>query len=528
VSVRLKLPVGALEGTHEFGVQVFRGIPYAPGAVGERRFRAPGPAPHWSGVRDARRPGAAAHQRTAAGLRIRRWSAVPAAGASEDCLHLNVFAPTGRATRRPVMVWIHGGGYNHGSGSWYVYGGHRLVRRGDVVVVTINYRLGALGALDLRAFGGAATDTNVGLRDQIAALSWVRENIEIFGGDPENVTVFGQSAGAMSIGVLLTSPLARGLFARAILESGAMRNVLGAEEARGVTAALLDALCIDPESPHVIDRLRGLDPGEILRAQARVSARHRLPLGMLAWQPVVDDDVVPVLPTNADTPSTLPILVGTNLEEWKLFTATDAKRRSLDGVTLRGYVERTLARDGVASPGVVDELLEVYGRCPESGGRRSPADVWVALQTDRVFRLPAVDLVERHARSGGAGWLYRFDWAPRIAPRRIGACHAIEIPFVFGTLREPTLRPWIGMRPSSLRLSDTMQATWLAFARSGDPCHAALSEWPAFDPGRGEAHVFAGAGDPSHPRRPALEEDIRALWRRLSAMRRPDARAAPA
>jgi para-nitrobenzyl esterase len=511
VSVQVCTPSGVLEGTEQGGVHVYRGIPYARAPVGERRLRPPEPAAGWSGVRDARTDGAAAPQRGATRRHGRRWRAVPAAGASEDCLFLNVHAPSTGTARRPVLVWIHGGGYTHGSGSWYVYSGLRLARRGDVVVVSINYRLGALGALDLRGFGATDAVANAGLRDQLLALAWVSKHIEAFGGDPENVTVFGQSAGAMSIGALLVAPAARGLIRRAILQSGAMHNVLDSAQAQGIATALLNELAIDPERDDVVAALRTCSADEIVRAQSRVSTSHRLPLGMLAWQPVVDGDLLPTAPAVAPAPADVPLLIGTNRDEWKMFTALDARRRRMDAVTLRGYVERTLARDGVEDQDALDAVLDHYGRCPETGVARTPADAWVALQTDRVFRLPAVDLADRQAAAGGDTFVYRFDWAPGLAPRRVGACHAMEIPFVFGTLRSPLLRPLIGLDPRTLRLSDDIMDAWLAFARTGDPRHAGARDWPAHAPRHGVARVFGGDAG----KRPVLEPETRAVWQRV-------------
>ena len=246
---------GRLRGTERRGVLAFRGIPYAAPPSGPRRFRAPEPAESWPGVRDADAPGPGAPQRGAtlggAFTRI-----IGPGATSEDCLTLDLWTPAADGARRPVLVWIHGGAFLMGAGSALAYGGAALARSGDVVVVTLNYRLGALGFLQLGDLAPAAGfDSNLGLRDQIAALEWVRDNVAAFGGDPAQVCVFGESAGAMSVGALLGAPRARGLFARAIAQSGAAHNVAGRESAARVAATFLDVLGL---APREAARLREL------------------------------------------------------------------------------------------------------------------------------------------------------------------------------------------------------------------------------------------------------------------------------
>jgi len=227
---RVEIASGRIEGTHEDGVLVFRGIPYARPPQGALRLRAPLPPAPWPGVRDAKAFGAAAPQTPG---RLAALLGSPTETYLEDCLYLNVWTPGTGAARRPVLVWLHGGAFSTGSGSQPIYRGARLAQRGDAVVVTVNYRLGALGYLHLPALGRDAEEAsaNFGLLDQLEALAWVRENIAAFGGDPANVTLFGESAGAMSVGTLLGTPRARGLFSRAILQSGAASNVYDREDA---------------------------------------------------------------------------------------------------------------------------------------------------------------------------------------------------------------------------------------------------------------------------------------------------------
>jgi para-nitrobenzyl esterase len=510
----LTLPGGRVRGRVERGVEVYRGIPYGSPPVGPLRFRAATPAAPWRETLDARRPARVAPQRAALPRWLRRMSAVPEAGAGEDCLHVNVFTPRADGARRPVMVFVHGGGYTHGSGSFFVYAGHRLARRGDVVVVTFNYRLGVFGALDLRGLGGAGGDQgilpNVGLRDQLAALEWVRDNIECFGGDPECVTLFGQSAGAMSAGVLLCSRASEGLFHRAILQSGAASNVLQPSHAREIAEQLLRSLGLDAGSAALGESLRARSVLDLLDAQEKVSRRHRLPLGMLAWQPVVDgvlvpDDPLAGLASGGAAPR--PLLIGTNRDEWKMFTAFDRKRRQLDAATLRRYLERTFDEHPSGPEKVANALLGAYGQ-GEDGRALSPSDIWAAFQTDRVFRRPALELADAHAAAGGETFVYRFDWAPRLGGRRLGACHSMELPWVFGTLRDGALGPALGLEPGARTLSDRMQSAWLTFAREGDPGPAMSVGWPRYRAERAEAMTLA-----AEPRcEPAQDARRAAFW----------------
>lgn len=503
---------GGLRGVDESGVLAFRGIPYAADAGASGRFRAPEKVKPWVGVRDASRCGPASVQPVRLPASLRRLSAVPPRGVSEDCLHLNVWTPRLDSGARPVMVWLHGGGFTRGSGSWYLYSGARLAARGDVVVVSLNYRLGAFGALctDEMADGDSA-DSNVGLRDQIAALRWVAENIADFGGDPGKVTVFGQSAGAMSVASLLATSAANGLFARGILQSGAGSNLLRPAQAREVARDFCARLGVDIESAHPLADLRARKASEILEAQMGVSTQHQLPLGSMAWQPSIDGDLFTGFPVEVwpGAGKAAPeLLIGTNLDEWNMFTALDTKRRKLDEATLRDYLGRTLASDGNPDvEGRVDHILALYSRAP-SGGTRTPGQIWSAVQSDRVFTFPAVELADRNAQAEGRTWFYRFDWKPRWGRERIGACHSMELPFVFGSLRDPVPRWLLGARREDQRLSDRIQDAWLQFARSGAPHSEADSSWPLYESGNGKAQVFGGTA----PKVPALAEEVRSFW----------------
>jgi para-nitrobenzyl esterase len=480
-------PAGVLEGTEHRGTQLFRGIPYARPPLGGLRFRAPEPPPPWAGVRLATRFGRAAPQVGPANRLVRTFIGVTDVSQSQDCLYLNVWTPAADRARRPVMVWLHGGAFILGSGSTVIYDGTDLARRGDLVVVTLNYRLGALGYLNWRSLasgsGASLPDANLGLRDQIAALEWVRNNIDCFGGDPENVTIFGESAGAMSIGTLLGTPRAQGLFRRAILESGAAHNVASAEQASSAARRFFRELGIETVSHEALE---ALSVGDIMRAQLRTSRALGLLDGTLPWQPSVDGDLLPEAPLAAirkGVSGSVPVLVGTNRDEWKLFMVTDPWARRLDEAGLVERFRRVLSAAGERGPELAAAAVKTYRLV---AGRRGaePVQRWIAFQSDRIFHYPALRLADLQSAHAPQTYAYLFEWSPPLLGAQIGACHGLEIPFVFGTLRLPFLRPLWGATRGAYKLARRMQTAWIQFARTGCPEHIGLPEWPAYTPER--------------------------------------------
>jgi para-nitrobenzyl esterase len=452
-------------------VCVFRGIPYAQAPLGELRFRAPQPPEAWSGTRSARAFGASAPQdrlMTDVGVR------------SEDCLFLNVWTPALDGARRPVMVWVHGGSFNMGSGSQPMYDAANLARRGNLVVVTINYRLGALGFVHLRELLGAQADradANNGLRDQVAALRWVQENIAAFGGDPENVTLFGESAGAMSIGCLLAAPSARGLFRRAIAQSGAAHHALTREHASQVATRFMRALGGSPERPGVLWRANA---DEIVAAQRLCAsevvekgpAGKRLPQTSMTLMPVVDGDFLPEYPLTAiekGSAADVELIVGTNRDEWNYFLfLSEPKKRNIDEIALHKICEHRI-------PGHAASAVELYRR---TLGADVPAwKIYSAIESDRTFRVPALRLAEAQARHNPRTFMYLFEHASPLFQAEMGSCHALEIPFVFGSMDTPFARMFAGEGGGAEILSNLMLEAWASFARAGEPSHDALGNW---------------------------------------------------
>lgn len=461
---------GRVRGRPSRGAWTFRGIPYAAPPVGPLRFAPPRPPSPWAGVRDATEFGPVAAQRPS-GLESMLGAGRPTM--SEDCLTLNVWTPAADDGRRPVLVWIHGGAFVTGSGSTPWYDGARLAAR-DVVVVTCNYRLGALGFLHLGDLGGEAFagSGNAGVLDQAAALGWVAENVAAFGGDPGNVTVFGESAGAMSVGALLGLPAARGRFGKAILQSGACAHVHDREDASAVAAELLREL--GATRP---DELRSVPVDELLRAQARVAEHHAAePLRGLPFQPVVDGATLPAHPLDAVAAGEVDarLLVGTTLQEARLFTMFDPRVAALDEAQLSSWCDLATAGTGMA-PG---DAVATYRRRLADAGIR---DVWDAVLTDRLFRIPAIRLAERQAAHRPT-WMYLFAWSTPAFGGVLGSCHALEIPFVFDNLDAPGVPGFVGEATDAMRAMATAMAdAWTAFARDGRPAAPSLPEWPAYD-----------------------------------------------
>lgn len=481
---------GKVSGRFHDGVHVFRGIPFAAPPTGALRYRAPEPPAPWTDVRECVHAGPVAPQppsplESMLGSPSPRWD--------EDCLTLNVWTPGLDDARRPVMVWIHGGAFVNGSGSTPWYDGTRFAQHGDLVVVTINYRLGALGFLHLAPFDRErfADAANGGLLDQVAALRWVRDNIENFGGDPGSVTVFGESAGAMSVGTLLGTPAAQGLFARAIVQSGSASLVSDEERATRVAERLLAELDLDASSVHEIV---SVPAQQIVDAQARVyeeEARTQLP-----FAPVVDGVHIPRRPLDAIASGDLgdvPLLIGTNAHEMTLFLLLDPSLASLDEASLRKRAVAALGERG-------EEAARVYA----ANRPGAPlGDAFIALESDRVFRIPAVRLAEADVRAGRTVHMYLFAWETPAFGGALRSTHALELPFVWDALDQAGVGVLTGDGPERHALAARMHRRWIEFARTGDP------GWPAYDLDTRRVVVFDADGE-RVVEDPAGDE--RALW----------------
>jgi para-nitrobenzyl esterase len=482
VSIRIETRSGTVEGRGRAQHAAFLGIPFAKPPLDALRFRPPEPPEPWAGVRPAREFSRVAMQGMAFA------PGVEADGSqSEDCLYLNVFTRGGGDRKRPVLVWIHGGAFVVGSAGLPIYDGGALVELGDVVVVTFNYRLGSFGFLwfgeDAERLDAA---TNVGLLDQIAALRWVHDNIAAFGGDPENVTLFGESAGASSVCLLLTAPAARGLFQRAVSQSSAAGTRLPSHEAAArTTHLLLEKLGL---ARAQIEQLRALPAEQIAKAQRAVELSS---LGFQVFFPVLDDSSLPQHPADVlagpERP-TQPLLLGCNRDEWNLFEAGNVVQWGAP-LSQDELVERVSKRVPRAAHEQVVQLIDAYLGSRKALGLPHDARALLrAIDGDLRFRIPSLRFAEAYLESQAPVFMYLFSYASPALRGLLGACHALELPFVFGTLSAKGQDRFAGTGPAVQALSETMMRSWLSFAEHGEP--RALPAWQPYDLAQRPTLVF--------------------------------------
>jgi len=468
---------GKVRGCVRDGVLTFKGIPYGDTTAGANRFLPARPFPAWTGVRSALAYGPCCPQVARGGWRsdetafIYDWDdGYP----GEDCLRLNVWSGGIGGKPRPVMFWIHGGGYETGSSQELpAYDGERLARRGDLVFVSVNHRLGAFGFLDLSQLGGAkyAQSGNAGQLDLVAALQWVRDNIPAFGGDPGNVTIFGQSGGGAKVSTLMAMPGAKGLFHKAIVESGSLLNVGDAAYTRRLAEAVLKGLDIGPGD---LDKLAQVPPMALVAAADK--AKNAMPKGPagtinLGWAPVVDGQAIPT-PTWANgapaQSAHVPMIIGTNLNELSPSLGNPAAE-AMDEA--RG--QATVA--GAGAP------AGAWAAFRAADPKAKPVEIASRIISAR-FRVPAVRQAQAKAKQGGApAYLYRFDYNPKtVLDGRVRAFHCAEMAYAFDNV-DRCLNA-TGGTAEARALSAKMADAWIAFARTGDPNHPGLTHWPAVTP----------------------------------------------
>jgi len=444
---------GPIIGRQRNGVHLFAGIPYAAPPVGPLRFRPPAPHSGWSEARETRRFGAAAPQLQGGGMTDSapvRWS--------EDCLTLNVQTPGLDGRKRPVLFWIHGGAYRTGQGAIPWYNGESFCLRGDIVVVSINYRLGALGFTDLAAFGSEFISSGVnGTLDQIAALDWTRANIERFGGGSERITVAGESAGGFSVTTLLANPRCQDSIHAAIPQSGAGQHTLPPRAGSMVAEHFLRAL--DADSPFSVE---AATVENILKAQAEVISElegrsdFTNPLGVpvSAFYPVHGNIFIPESPLDAirkGMGSNARMLIGSNQDETTLWGYGRVDEKKLDAAVSALHASRPLAAWRESTPGATLEQL------------------LISLTTDHMFRIPAIRIAEARASRAAPTWMYLFAWKSRAFDGRLGATHALEIPFAFNNLRQPGVAAFLGAGESPQHVADVMHAAWIRFIQGQEP-----------------------------------------------------------
>lgn len=479
---------GRVRGRAEDGLAVFRGIPFAQPPVGEARFAAPRPASAWDGVRDAFEFGPPPPQ-------LPRPGAPVTPDNSAEWLTINVWTPApDKAARRPAMVYFYGGGYVSGSSSQPAYNGRRLAREHDVVVVTFNYRVGMEGFAHIQG-----APANRALLDQVAALRWVQQNIAAFGGDPDQVTLFGESAGAGSIASLLAMPSARGLFHRAIMQS-VPGTFFSEELASDIAAALVEDLGVRP----TVAELSAIDPQKLVRPGPEgllpLSARYEDRWGQVAhtitpFSPVVDGEVLPQTPWRAlasGAARDMPLIVGHNRDEYRLFLA------------MNGQLDRGVTTEEAA------KFLRVFGpgADPEAAYRNAYPDasdsrLFELVQSDGFFRMPSLHLAEAQIAGGGLAHMYELTWPAPVAGGKLGACHALDVPLVFGEY-DGIGSEMFGITPTPEveALSARFRQAWTTFAVEGSV------GWPAYDLDERQVQIF----DTTAPVTTYPEEASRLLW----------------
>ncbi|MEG3626887.1 carboxylesterase/lipase family protein [Streptomyces poriticola] len=472
-------PYGAVHGRYESGVAVFRGVPYAAPPFGALRFRPPVPPEPWHGVRDAGAFGATAPKPPYSEAFAQYLSDPSVPG--DDCLNLNVWTPEpGPGARLPVLVWLHGGALTRGSSAVPVYDGRAFARDG-VVCVSVNYRLGVEG---YGLFPDAPA--NPGLRDQLAALEWVRASIAAFGGDPDRVTVAGQSAGAISVGALLAAPAAQGLFRRAVLQSGPP-EAADRDKVRRMVRRMAGRLKV----PATAEAFAAVDPDLLLRTQAEVGKLSSPVLGGPAFGVVVDGDLVPGDPLAAvvegDAGAGVDLMMGWTRDEYRLWLVPGGLLERVDRLgSLALTAVRARCRCG---PEVTRGYRALH---PDAG----TAEIVGQLVTDHLLRIPLHRLADARP---GSSYVYEFAW-PSNRPG-LGACHALELGFVFDTGEAPESRMLAG-EGAPKELADAMHGAWVRFVSDGDPGWEA---WDATHPVR-----LFDAGAPRTVRGPRDRE--LALW----------------
>ena len=457
---------GKLNGVQESNYQYFFGIPFAKSPVGDFRFREPQPMEPWDDIKDATKFGSIAPQ---------NQPDTPPIGQKEkeDCLYLNLWTPAADDKARPVMIWIHGGGFLIGASSRPRNNGARLAFRGDLVVVNFNYRLGALGFLNLPGI-----PPNIGLQDQIAALKWVQENIERFGGDPNNMTIFGESSGASSVAILLTTPAARGLFHKAIMESGSANpRDYGAERTRKGVEEFVFKLDIEKDN---IDALRKVPLKKIMRVQKKLSGS----LGQIIdvpFQPFIDGKIIPEHPLETmrkGKASNVPIIIGSNKDELGFISILLSQANYN---TAKPIMDNILAR--IQAIGIekkkTDILIDIYKREMKKEYPDKPLKYLDAILSDFIFRIPIIRTLEAFVNHQRNIYCYIFTHGSR---NNNMALHTIEIPFVFGNLETLDIADGgIETGEEAKEVAKNVMDAWVAFAWKGNPNHDGLPEWPPYD-----------------------------------------------
>ena len=496
---------GTVAGYQENRVYIYKGIPYAKA----ERFMPPQPVAKWEGIRSSRAYGPTCPQGKRAG-----WYHDESAFAfdwndgfpDEDCLRVNIWTPGLKdGKKRPVMVWLHGGGYAAGSGQELPsYDGSNLAKNGDVVVVTLNHRLNALGFLDLSAFGDKyAKSGNAGLLDLVAALQWVNKNIASFGGDAQNVTIFGQSGGGGKVSTLLATPSAKGLFHKAIIQSGSMLRTMEATYSRRIGTAVVEELGLKPSQ---LDQLQTIPYEKLLAAGETAikkvkeqAEKEGISSFIFGWAPTVDGDVLPAQPFDPQAPAQskdIPVMIGTTLHEFTMSTYVPAYRT----ITKEKAVEILKQKYGEKT----DDFLIAFEKAYPY---YEPKDL---LDVDVIFRPGAVEQARlKSAQQGAPVYMYLFTWESPVMNGSLRSTHCMEIPFVFDNVTRHA--SMTGGSGKAQILAQKMSSAWINFARTGNPNHESLPQWDPYTAQKGATMCFDNVCEEKYNHDKELMELVRAF-----------------
>jgi para-nitrobenzyl esterase len=477
---------GKVRGYSARGILTFKGIPYAGSTAGPNRFMPPTKPRSWSGIRSSMYYGQVCPQGARSGWKNDEESFMfewDDGQPGEDCLRVNMWTPGADTRKRPVMVWLHGGGFSAGSGQELkAYDGESIARRGDVVLVSLNHRLNIFGYLNLSKYGQEyASSANVGMLDLVMALEWVRDNIANFGGDPGNVMIFGQSGGGSKVSTLMAMPAAKGLFHKAAIESGSSLRQSTPEDSEKLAAAVLEVLGL---SPTQASKLRDVPFEKLAEVQGealkKAFPRSLIPGGGGGWRPTPDSRILPSQPFDPVAPaisSGIPLLVGTVLNE----QTHGINHPEYEDMTKGEVLRRARERFNDRAEAVIAAYQRLYPKA-------KPFDI-LSIAFAAQSRQNCVTQAERQAALGGAPvYAFWFTWQTPVLDGRPRAFHCSELPFVFNNTDRAAAMT--GGGPEARELGGRMSDAWITFTRKGDPNHPGLPKWPAFTSTEGALMVF--------------------------------------
>ncbi|MFW9822463.1 MAG: carboxylesterase/lipase family protein [Candidatus Thorarchaeota archaeon] len=470
---------GKLKGYELDNVKIFKGIPYAEPPIGELRLNYPEPKKPWKGVLEAKEYKPIVPQPPP----ILTYFTPPPQG-EEECLNLNVWTPGFDKEKRPVLFWIHGGSHIYGSG--ILLNGRSIAGTGNIVLVSINYRLGPLGYMYI-----PGAPTNIGELDKITALEWVSDNIEYFGGDPNNITIAGESAGATSVCTLMTMPKAKGLFKRAISQSGAvMPNAYEFSDKQPTTEKVMKEsnLTIDD-----LDKYRKLPIDKLMDGFVKAQQKAFLNQEQLSIYPFIDKDNIPQHPIKAiqeGYAKDIDLIVGTNLEEWKYWRAFEPNFEQLKESQIKERLLNIMRNSG-EDENKMEDIINTYQKSREEIGLPiNIHEAYDAYMSDTVFRIPSLKIAEAQSKHQKNTYMYLFKWKTPFENGRYGAMHALEIAFVFGAYWEDYLFTFPKKTTETEKLSYSMMNYWANFVRDGNPNYDGALNWPFYETNNRETIIF--------------------------------------